>query len=240
MLGAVIDLSGSSRGTILVKNKESRINDIRSLVESVCEADSVTASTLETLKGRLLYAAGHTFGRCTQLALQLIARVTHRGPLILLDNRAKLALRDAFSCLAESGPRSVQAWSGRRPLVIFTDGACEENGELVTHGAVLFDPESSSSYMFGDKVPIEWLDQWRREGKRQMICQAEIFPILVAKMTWGSIVKGQGILTCARELRLAQAERQIGCAVAMPQLVLPCSIKVQYQRRCVTSSICSP
>ena len=194
MLGAVIDLSSSSRGTILVKNKESRINDIRSLVESVCEADSVTASTLETLKGRLLYAAGHTFGRCTQLALQLIARVTHRGPLILLDNRAKLALRDAFSCLAESGPRSVQAWSGRRPLVIFTDGACEENGELVTHGAVLFDPESSSSYMFGDKVLIEWLDQWRREGKRQMICQAEIFPILVAKMTWGSIIKGRLIL----------------------------------------------
>ena len=69
-----------------------------------------------------------------------------------------------------------------------------KNGELVTHGAVLFDPVSSSSYMFGDKVPIEWLDQWRREGKRQMICQAEIFPILVAKMTWGSIIKGRSIL----------------------------------------------
>ncbi|CAL1170452.1 unnamed protein product [Cladocopium goreaui] len=143
-----------SRGTILVKNKESRINDIR---------------------------------------------VTHRGPLILLDNRAKLALRDAFSCLAESGPRSVQAWSGRRPLVIFTDGACEENGELVTHGAVLFDPVSSSSYMFGDKVPIEWLDQWRLNARLDVQLQC---------LNWYSRVPSKSnISDDASRLQFAALER---------------------------------
>ena len=194
MLGAVIDLSRASQGTIFVKNKESRIADIQSLVESVCGSDTVTASTLETLKGRLLYAAGHTFGRCTQLALQLVTRLTHRGPLIVLDERAKLALRDAFSCLAEAEPRAVSAWSGRKPLIIFTDGACENNGELVTHGAVLFDPETMASYMFGDTVPDFWLAQWKKDGKRQLICQAEIFPVLVSKMTWSSIIQGRSIL----------------------------------------------
>ena len=50
------------------------------------------------------------------------------------------------------------------------------------------------SYMFGDKVPEIWLEQWRKDGKRQLICQAEIFPVLVSKMTWSSIIRGRSIL----------------------------------------------
>ena len=93
----------------------------------------------------------------------------------------------------------MSAWSGRRPLIIFTDGACENNGELVTHGAVLFDPETMESYMFGDKVPGFWLEQWRKDGKRQLICQAEIFPVLDSKMTWSSTIRGRSILWFIRQ-----------------------------------------
>ena len=34
----------------------------------------------ESLKGRLLYAAGHTYGRCTQLACQLLHKFGGEGP----------------------------------------------------------------------------------------------------------------------------------------------------------------
>lgn len=72
MLGAIVDLSLCINGAIKVKNKPSRIDDIGSLVNDICGRDCSPLSILESLKGRLLYAAGHTFGRCTQLAIQLI------------------------------------------------------------------------------------------------------------------------------------------------------------------------
>ena len=37
-------------------------------------------------------------------------------------------MRDAFKCLSEAPAREVGAWSGRQPVVVFTDGACENEG----------------------------------------------------------------------------------------------------------------
>eukprot|EP00435_Cladocopium_sp_Y103_P035766 s4108_g9.t1 len=194
MLGAVVDLSQSGDGVVRVKNKESRIKDIAALVEDICSRDTIPLSIIETLKGRLLYAAGHTFGRCTQLAIQLISRLARRGPLFLLDDTFKAVVRDAFAFLAASPPREVWAWSGRPPVVVFTDGACEEDGLVVTHGGALFDPESGLALMFGDRVPEEWTKQWRLQGKKQLICQAEIFPILVSKETWKDVLTKRAVL----------------------------------------------
>ena len=194
LLGAVIDLSGATQGMVSVHNKPSRISDLQELVNSICNSQTVAISTLETLKGRLLYAAGHTFGRCTQLAIQLISRVARRGPLVLLDEQLKHVIVRAMHCLVNSKPRQVEAWSGRVPIILFTDGACENEGALVTHGAVLFDPESNLALMFGDEIPHEWTSKWKSEGRKQLICQAELFPVIIAKNTWKDFLKGRSIL----------------------------------------------
>ena len=107
MLGAVVDLSMCKQGLVKVSNKPSRMADIKALVEDVCSRDSISLSVIETLKGRLLYAAGHTFGRCTQLSIQLISRLARRGPMVLLDDRFKTVVRDAFKCLSEAPAREV-------------------------------------------------------------------------------------------------------------------------------------
>ena len=194
MLGAVVDLSLSRQGLLRVRNKPSRITDIGEMVHEICERDSTPLSSLETLKGRLLYAAGHTFGRCTQLAIQMVSRLARRGPMVLLDTDFKDVIMSAFKTLSAAPPREVRGWSGRPPIVIFTDGACENDGEEVTHGATLYDPESGASLMFGDSVPDAWLAKWRSSGKRQLICQAELFPLLVAKATWFEILQHRSIM----------------------------------------------
>jgi hypothetical protein len=180
MLGAVVDLSQTAQGVVSVRNKESRVQDIGKLVDEVCDKSLVPMSLIETLKGRLLYAAGHTFGRCTQLAIQLVSRLARRGTMLVVDDSFRSVLRRAFMCLST--------------VIVFTDGACEEDGQSVTHGAVLFDPECGASLMFGDSVPLEWIDRWRSQGKKQLICQAEIFPILVAKSTWPHIISCRAVL----------------------------------------------
>eukprot|EP00435_Cladocopium_sp_Y103_P017790 s259_g4.t1 len=192
MLGAVVDLSATPTGWVKVRNKASRVADIGAMVEDVCGRDTAPSSLLETLKGRLLYAAGHTFGRCTQLAIQLVSKLSRRGPMLLIEFRS--VLRQAFSFLSDARPRQIGAWTGQAPVIVFTDGACEEDGQTVTHGATLFDPSSGCALMFGDDIPKFWTDKWRRQGKRQLICQAELFPILVAKTTWEDQLKGRPIL----------------------------------------------
>jgi hypothetical protein len=77
---------------------------------------------------------------------------------------------------------------------MFTDGACEDEGNTVTHGATMFDPESNLALMFGDEVPSNWTHKWKAEGRRQLICQAELFPVLIAKNTWKSSLRGRSIL----------------------------------------------
>jgi hypothetical protein len=112
LLGAVVDLTRSTAGLVAVHNKPSRIADLQSLVQSICQSETVALSLLETLKGRLLYAAGHTFGRCSQLAIQLISRVARRGPLVVLDEKLKEVINAALLCLMDAKPRLVSAWSG--------------------------------------------------------------------------------------------------------------------------------
>jgi len=194
MLGAVVDLSEMSHGRIMVRNKPTRLDDITQLVNTILNKTKVPQSLIETLRGRLLYAAGHTFGKCTQLAVQLIAKATRSGPLVLLDERTKQVIRSALEMLQRSGPRVVAGWSGTKPILIFTDGACEQEGLKVTHGAVLADFFEDRFLYFGDDIPQCWTSKWRASGKTQLICQAEIFPVLVSKLTWIREIAGRAVL----------------------------------------------
>ena len=194
MLGAVLDFSETSTGVIGVKNKQSRLDDISSLVRSIVERDTAPMSLLETLKGRLLYASGHTFGKCTQLAIHLISKSIRGGPLVKIDSQLRQALLSALKILVEAGPRKVSSWSGKPPVLVFTDGACEEEGERVSHGAVLVDLFRNQYFYFGDLVPREWVNKWKSGGKSQLIGQAEIFPILVSKKTWRNSLECRPVL----------------------------------------------
>jgi hypothetical protein len=194
MLGAVIDLSSMAEGKVLVMNKPSRLEDIASLVYSITSKRKVPLSLVETLRGRLLYAAGHTFGRSTQLAIQLISKAVREGPLVVIDENTKKVILSALELLQQAGPRVVNAWTGTRPILVFTNGACEQDGAQVTFGAVLVDFHSNTFCYFGDNVPEFWVSKWKASGRVQLICQAEIFPVVVAKLTWSEILSHRAVL----------------------------------------------
>ena len=101
-----------------------------------------------------------------------------------MDSKLRQVLLSALQTLVEAGPRRIFSWSGKPPVLMFTDGACEDEGERVSHGAVLVDFYHGHYLYFGDLVPQEWVNKWKSGGKSQLLGQAEIFPILVAKRTW--------------------------------------------------------
>ena len=196
ILGAVIGFPGDMSGVITVRNKASRLEQLTSQVEELRQAMGATISRtkVEPLKGRLLYAAGHTYGRCTQLACQLLHRFSGMGPSVHVTAELVHATAHALELLMSSRPRLVQAWCNIPPILVFTDGAVEEDLQKVTHGALILDPWSNKSFFFGDHIPTEFVDLWRRTGKKQVISQAEIFPVLVAKDTWRNILDNRSVL----------------------------------------------
>ena len=72
MLGAVVSFEDAARGLIRVRNKPGRLEEISSLCQRFTADPLSSASLLPSLKGKLLFASSHVFGRCAQIATQLI------------------------------------------------------------------------------------------------------------------------------------------------------------------------
>ena len=182
--------------TIEVTNKESRLLQLKQQVNELKGFLKATAprAMLESLKGRLLYVAGHTYGRTTQLACQLLHKFGGQGPSVTVTPELVHVVSEALSLLMEAKPRLVQSWSEVPPILLFTDGAVEDSLKSVTHGAVLVDPWKQQSFFMGDNIPSDFVQLWTRSGKKQVIAQAEIFPVVIAKATWSTSLEGRSIL----------------------------------------------
>ena len=98
------------------------------------------------------------------------------------------AAREALRVLGNAGPRRISVWGSDPPVIIFSDGACEDEGSMVTHGAVMFDMATGCQEVFGDYVPQSLVSKWKRTGLKQLIFFAEILPVLVAKVTWAHVL----------------------------------------------------
>ena len=196
ILGAVVSFECDGHPFVRVANKESRIQQLTSLVEELKKqvGMKVPRNQVESLKGRLLYAAGHTHGRCTQLACQLLHKFSGEGALIELTVELIHSVVMALDQLVVAKPRDILPWSQQQTVLVFTDGAVEDDFGSVTYGALLIDQVSSRRFFFGGHVPQLLVDEWRAQGKRQVISQAEIFPILVSKETWATVLHQRSVL----------------------------------------------
>ena len=128
------------------------------------------------------------------MAVQALGRVARKGTSMVLEDEMLACIQFAVRTLAGSLPRQVKAWKDEWPVLIFTDGACEEDGVVVTHGAVLCDVTTGSYFFFGDHVPRSFVEAWTKGGRKQVIYQAELFPIWIAKVTWKHLLNGRQVL----------------------------------------------
>jgi hypothetical protein len=82
--------------------------------------------------------------------------------------------------------------------VVFTDGACEDYLDdrvpTVTCGAIVFFPDHRSPEFFGVSVVHSLVKEWQEEGKRQLVTEAELYPVLLTKMHWHLELAGKSVL----------------------------------------------
>ena len=70
--------------------------------------------------------------------------------------------------LCEHPPRVVTASGKERPVVVFTDGACENEDDdnyVASVGGVLYPSCGSKPLFFGGRVPDDLVKQWRSNKK---------------------------------------------------------------------------
>ena len=82
----------------------------------------------------------------------------------------------------------VPTFFDEKPVVILTDGACEEvKGKLLaTVGGLLFDPSSDSPpQAFGCVVSDRVLNAWLDAGKVLPVPQTEVSAVVLARHIWG-------------------------------------------------------
>ena len=188
ILGVTISFARAAEGLVEVSNRVGRLDDLVALLDDIASQKHLCKDKLASFKGRLLFATNHVFGRCAQVCTQLIGQAlrAHDGASVFQE--VVKAAKEALCMLRQSGPRQVTAWGGEQPVLIFSDGACEDDGRLVTHGAVMFDLATGCQEFFGDRVPGWLVNKWRRTGLKQLIYFAELLPVLVAKLTWRHVV----------------------------------------------------
>ena len=187
-LGVQIDFASAFDGRIVVRNKDSRIEELCQAIAGYLAQGFIRPHEARSFRGRFVFAIGQTFGRCGAIAsrsLGLAAEASH--PTGLQDGAVVEALRWINLYLQHARPRIVDC-TRSVPVLIFTDGACEDGQtagqQVATVGGILRGRGLAPDRFFGAEVPDDIVAGLASLSGRQVIGQIELAPIWLAKLLW--------------------------------------------------------
>lgn len=189
-LGVQFDLFPvTCKGSLIVVNTDKRKKSITAEIDSRLSVGTMSSHEAASLKGRTTYSEAQHWGRVGSLTMNHLTFQANGGNFGLISPELRKSLLLTKWITEFAPPRSLNPWSKQRCNVIFVDGAAEgENKQEVSFGAVLFSPLLDRPQFFGLKASKELVAYWQGQGSKQVICQAEIFPVILAKRTWRKIL----------------------------------------------------
>jgi hypothetical protein len=185
-LGVQIDLRGIANHLVQVSNKQSRVEALQQVIGEVLRAGTLMPEMAAELAGKFQYAEGQTFGRMAKPALSVLYQAATRKKAGPLTSEQTRALKWLAVDVATAAPRRVDTIGETRPILFFTDGAAEDSEQRVhqytTCGALIIDTATNEQWYFGLEIAKEIVALWSKGGKKQVIAQAELYPIIVSRM----------------------------------------------------------
>ena len=191
-LGVQINLEQASQGWISLSNKPGRVESLRIEIDKILNVSPHTMGFHEALsiRGKIAFCEGQTFGRVLAPVARVLSNWAKDPGRCPASTEMKHALSTAIHHLAIAGPRVVKPSSDTAPVVVFTDGACEAT---TTIGGVIFDGDFVQC--FGAQVSESLCNTWKsKETQKQVIGQGELFPLVVARLTWAQRLKGRNVI----------------------------------------------
>ena len=116
---------------------------------------------------------------------------------VSLDSSGLLALQILRQRLLHGKPRIIKAAWRAKPVVIFTDGALEDDNldhGPATVGGIMFLQGSDTAHVFGCEVPAEVLAHWSSDGRHHVIGLVELYGAILALRHWRKHLEGQRVL----------------------------------------------
>ena len=125
MLGVVLDVSKSGCGILSVKNKQSRMEELATNLQSLIDAGKVDPKKLPSLFGRALFVECHISGRRGKLALSELRDLEwSKKSFVDFDSMQMDALKVLLGRYRDSVPRTLKVDGPRLLILLFADGAC--------------------------------------------------------------------------------------------------------------------
>ena len=162
-LGVVFDLSSADAdGVIRCGNTPERIDELRTVLDSVLADGALSAPMAGHIAGRLIFARSQTFGRCGGVAASQIYRRAREHGAIRVDGRLRWALQWWRKFFDAATPRLVKLGAPVPPVLVWTDGAHEEGSSTpTTCGALMLDQTYGAMKCFGVVVPDAVREAWQ-------------------------------------------------------------------------------
>lgn len=129
-----------------------------------------------SIKGKLQFVERQLFFRVAAPVCRLLSRWASVGSERRLTEEMRMGLRSIEPALAVDGLRIVEPCSLVKPVVIFTNSACEEDG--VTVGGIIFVPGLQPEAFGAKLIKKARLALINNVGQHRVIGQAEILPVL--------------------------------------------------------------
>lgn len=130
------------RGVVLLGHTESRIEELKTILNSFLDSGVMTPKDAERLRGRLQWFESFAGGRLAQQALRKLCSLASLGRTQKALTGAELkAIEFLRERVLSAAPMRIQS-TNRGTWLIFSDGACEgEQNKEGTVGATLVNPE---------------------------------------------------------------------------------------------------
>ena len=193
-LGVQIDLSAmASRGEVIISNKPSRVSSISQQLLDVKRCNSLVPALASEIHGKLHFTEAQVFGRAALPAIREISsRANERGRPFGLTPRLVRAIDFVIDHLRTAKPRKLTACDLSRNLLVFTDGAFEQ--EKAEWGFFVHDCADDRRLVSGGVVPQSLADFWLSTVGDQIITQVELFAALAARIYLGERCAGRKVI----------------------------------------------
>ena len=194
-LGCVLKLADATHGRVQVANKPERAEKVERQFGQVEKEGILRPAHAASLAGMLQFADAQVFGKAGAVGLRLMRELA-RGATPATDKKVKACFTFWRQYFQEAVPRQVLATTDDAPLLLFTDGSAEGKDHAnVGLGAVLVDRAAQPPLRFiSARAAPGVVAAWQEGGQKQIIGQAELFPLLLARQTWRKRLAGRHVI----------------------------------------------
>ena len=179
-------------GSFFVGNKQSRLDGIASMIDEALTSRSLRPSVAAELAGKLQYTSAQVFGDSMRPALRQIRnRADNKINSLDVGRDLLFALSFIKDYLFTAPPRVVSVELVTPPIFVFTDGSSEATLHL--WGVNVFEAGVKPVVAAGS-VPEQLVRLWKEVVGEQIICQVELFPIILVKTLMSARFAGRRVV----------------------------------------------